>query len=46
MTKHELRLLLSHENMFSFFFDGIAETYANQQKLDNDQLPHICMSSN
>jgi|GEM_PF-2986347 len=41
MTKHELRLLLSHENMFSFFFDGIAETYANQQKLDNDQLPHI-----
>lgn len=41
MTIHELRLLLSHEMMFSFFFEGIAEVYAKQQKLYNDQLPLI-----
>lgn len=41
MTKDELMLLLNHEDMFQFFFNGIADQYSKEKKSYEDQLPQI-----
>lgn len=41
MTKHELKLLLIHENFFEFYFDRISQKYENMQRVYSKQLADI-----